>query len=113
MVKLLSSSAKYFSYFLLILQAEKQARRNQLMKDMAQLRLQAEVSQLEGSLQSSQLPSLPPYLVPDATVLCENLIVIKTLVQCGRFIVIIPIAGTLYLKSTHFLLFTVSQYNLD
>ena len=63
------------------------------MKDMAQLRLQAEVRQLEGSLQTAHLPSLPPYLVPDATVLCDNLPIIKTLVQCGRFIVIIPVAG--------------------
>ena len=78
----------------LLLQADKQARRNQLMKDMAQLRLQAEVSQLEGSLQTSaQQPTLPPYLVPDATALCESLVLVKQLGHSGRFIVIIPIAG--------------------
>ena len=72
------------------------------MKDMAQLRLQAEVSQLEGSLQSSaQRPSLPPYLVPDATVLCDNLNLLRQLAHCGRFIIIIPIAGTFLLGLEH------------
>ena len=66
------------------------------MKDMAQLRLQAEVSQLEGSLQSSEKPSLPPYLVPDATVLCYNLNIVKQLANSARFIIIIPIAGEVY-----------------
>ncbi|KAK2164434.1 hypothetical protein LSH36_63g02020 [Paralvinella palmiformis] len=55
-----------------------EARRNQLMKDMAQLRLQAEVSQLEGTLQSHDQVNLPPYLVPDATaLLIDHLDVLK------------------------------------
>ena len=78
------------------------------MKDMAQLRLQAEVRQLEGSLQTAHLPSLPPYLVPDATVLCDNLPIIKTLVQCGRFIVIIPVAGACFLLFNVTLTFTIA-----
>ena len=61
------------------------------MKDMAQLRLQAEVSQLEGSLQEAD--SLPPYLVPDALSLCQNLNLIKQLVLSSGFILIIPVAG--------------------
>ncbi|ELT89650.1 hypothetical protein CAPTEDRAFT_168258 [Capitella teleta] len=80
--------------------ADVEARRNQLMKDMAQLRLQAEVSQLEGRLQekqssrngSSGAPNFPPYLVPDAVTICENLAQIKQLTNCARFILIIPIA---------------------
>ena len=82
-----------------ILQADAQARRNQLMKDMAQLRLQTEVSQLEGSLQSAERPSLPPYLVPEAAVLCNHLNVVKQLAQSARFIIIIPLAGEFQKKS--------------
>ena len=63
------------------------------MKDMAQLRLQAEVSQLEGTLQSHDQVNLPPYLVPDATALCETLNLVKQLANSARFIVIIPIVG--------------------
>ena len=71
-----------------------EARRNQLMKDMAQLRLQAEVNQLEGSLQSSDTkPNLPPYLVTDAPSLCDHLPLIRQLASSSRFIIIIPLAG--------------------
>ncbi len=81
-------------YCVCVLQADAEARRNQLMKDMAQLRLQAEVSQLEGSLTAAAHPaSLSPYLVPDASVLCSNLPVVKQLAASARFIVIIPLAG--------------------
>lgn len=73
------------------------------MKDMAQLRLQAEVRQLEGSLQSVEKPSLPPYLVPDATVLCLNLTVIKQLANSARFIIIIPLAGEIVTIAIHVL----------
>jgi protein SMG5 len=76
------------------------------MKDMAQLRLQAEVSQLEGRLQEKQelgasdsggagVP-LPPYLIPDALTICNHLPQVKQLTNSGRFILIIPIAGTKY-----------------
>ncbi|KAK2182507.1 hypothetical protein NP493_352g03040 [Ridgeia piscesae] len=61
------------------------------MRDMAQLRLQTEVSQLEGSVQAADHPSLPPYLVPDACVLCDNLSLLKQLAASARFIIIIPL----------------------
>jgi len=67
------------------------------MRDMAQLRLKAEVTRLEGSLQSATAdndrPTLPPYLVPDAPTLCDHLVTIKQLAASARFIVIIPLAG--------------------
>ncbi|RVE63207.1 hypothetical protein OJAV_G00165630 [Oryzias javanicus] len=55
--------------------AEEEARRNRLMRDMAQLRLQLEVSQLEGSLQQPKAQSsMSPYLLAGS----------------GCFIIIIP-----------------------
>jgi len=115
-----SNDAVTFPVFLS--QANDEARRNQLMRDMAQLRLRAEVTQLEGSLQqqagrrspsaastaSSSLSGcddgetgsvprgsvdLPPYLVPDAPTLCEHLMQVKQMAASSRFIVIIPLAG--------------------
>ncbi|NXK23653.1 SMG5 protein, partial [Arenaria interpres] len=72
-------------------QAAEEARRNRLMRDMAQLRLQLEVSQLEGSLQQPKAQSaMSPYLVPDTQALCQHLAVIKQLATSGRFIIIIP-----------------------
>uniref|UniRef100_A0A8C6KX39 Nonsense-mediated mRNA decay factor n=1 Tax=Nothobranchius furzeri TaxID=105023 RepID=A0A8C6KX39_NOTFU len=71
--------------------AEEEARRNRLMRDMAQLRLQLEVSQLEGSLQQPKAQSsMSPYLVPDAAALCQHLSLIRQLAGSGCFIVIIP-----------------------
>ncbi|XP_052002232.1 nonsense-mediated mRNA decay factor SMG5 isoform X2 [Xyrauchen texanus] len=71
--------------------AEKEARRNRLMRDMAQLRLQLEVSQLEGSLQQPKAQSsMSPYLVPDTAVLCQHLGLIRQLAASGCFIIIIP-----------------------
>uniref|UniRef100_A0A672UYA9 Nonsense-mediated mRNA decay factor n=1 Tax=Strigops habroptila TaxID=2489341 RepID=A0A672UYA9_STRHB len=71
--------------------AAEEARRNRLMRDMAQLRLQLEVSQLEGSLQQPKAQSaMSPYLVPDTQALCQHLAVIKQLATSGRFIIIIP-----------------------
>ncbi|NXG80130.1 SMG5 protein, partial [Baryphthengus martii] len=73
------------------LQAAEEARRNRLMRDMAQLRLQLEVSQLEGSLQQPKAQSaMSPYLVPDTQALCQHLAVVKQLATSGRFIIIIP-----------------------
>ncbi|CAH1254258.1 SMG5 [Branchiostoma lanceolatum] len=69
--------------------AEEESRRNQLMRDMAQLRLQSEVRQLEGSLQVTS-QALSPYLVPDAGVLCDHMTIIKQLATSARFIIIIP-----------------------
>uniref|UniRef100_A0A3Q2EFQ7 Nonsense-mediated mRNA decay factor n=1 Tax=Cyprinodon variegatus TaxID=28743 RepID=A0A3Q2EFQ7_CYPVA len=71
--------------------AEEEARRNRLMRDMAQLRLQLEVSQLEGSLQQPKAQSsMSPYLVPDAAALCQHLNLIRQLAGSGCFIIIIP-----------------------
>ncbi|XP_050768220.1 nonsense-mediated mRNA decay factor SMG5 isoform X3 [Gymnogyps californianus] len=71
--------------------AAEEARRNRLMRDMAQLRLQLEVSQLEGSLQQPKAQSaMSPYLVPDTQALCQHLAVVKQLATSGRFIIIIP-----------------------
>lgn len=71
--------------------AEEEARRNRLMRDMAQLRLQLEVSQLEGSLQQPKAQSsMSPYLVPDTAALCQYLNIIRQLSGSGCFIVIIP-----------------------
>ncbi|NXK48573.1 SMG5 protein, partial [Chauna torquata] len=71
--------------------AAEEARRNRLMRDMAQLRLQLEVSQLEGSLQQPKAQSaMSPYLVPDTQALCQHLAVVKQLASSGRFIIIIP-----------------------
>ncbi|XP_065276707.1 nonsense-mediated mRNA decay factor SMG5 [Emys orbicularis] len=71
--------------------AAEEARRNRLMRDMAQLRLQLEVSQLEGSLQQPKAQSaMSPYLVPDTQALCQHLSIIRQLATSGRFIIIIP-----------------------
>nr|XP_006113976.1 protein SMG5 isoform X3 [Pelodiscus sinensis] len=71
--------------------AAEEARRNRLMRDMAQLRLQLEVSQLEGSLQQPKAQSaMSPYLVPDTQALCQHLNIIRQLATSGRFIIIIP-----------------------
>ncbi|KAM4013664.1 nonsense-mediated mRNA decay factor SMG5 isoform 2-T2 [Anomaloglossus baeobatrachus] len=71
--------------------AQEEARRNRLMRDMAQLRLQLEVSQLEGTLQQPKSQSaMSPYLIPDTQALCQHLNVIRQLATSGRFIIIIP-----------------------
>nr|XP_056708770.1 nonsense-mediated mRNA decay factor SMG5 [Euleptes europaea] len=71
--------------------AAEEARRNRLMRDMAQLRLQLEVSQLEGSLQQPKAQCvMSPYLVPDTQALCQHISTIRQLAASGRFIVIIP-----------------------
>lgn len=62
------------------------------MRDMAQLRLQAEVSQLEGSLEATDTPHFPPYLIPDTSCLCDNIQLVKQLTQSGKGILIIPIS---------------------
>ncbi|KAG8146523.1 putative To mCG8836 isoform 1 protein [Naja naja] len=60
--------------------AAEEARRNRLMRDMAQLRLQLEVSQLEGSLQQPKAQCvMSPYLVPQA--LCQHLSPIRQLAR--------------------------------
>lgn len=64
------------------------------MRSMAQLRLQAEVQQLEGHLLTSQAhPTLPAYLVLDTSALCDTLAPVRQLVQSARFIAVVPTAG--------------------
>jgi len=83
------------------------------MRDMAQLRLQDEVSRLEGSLfgtggaQDPSIPActgltqtgattgtlLPPYVIADAPTLCDHLTIVKQLAASSRFIIIIPTDG--------------------
>ncbi|XP_069796511.1 nonsense-mediated mRNA decay factor SMG5 isoform X2 [Narcine bancroftii] len=71
--------------------AEEEARRNRLMRDMAQLRLQLEVSQLEGSLQQPKNQStMSPYLIPNTQAICQQLANIRHLANSSRFIIIIP-----------------------
>ncbi|XP_072051358.1 nonsense-mediated mRNA decay factor SMG5-like [Amphiura filiformis] len=70
--------------------AEEETRRNQLMRDMAQLRLQSEVWQLEGSIEPTGEVSFSPYLVPDTGVLTSHLSLIRQLASSTRFIIIIP-----------------------
>ncbi|XP_072917459.1 nonsense-mediated mRNA decay factor SMG5 [Hemitrygon akajei] len=71
--------------------AEEEARRNRLMRDMAQLRLQLEVSQLEGSLQQPKGQStMSPYLIPNTQAICQQLANIRQLANSSRFIIIIP-----------------------
>lgn len=72
--------------------ANTESRRNQLMRDMAQLRLQAEVSELEGSLSVTDHVPFPPYLIPDTSSLCAALHQIKKLSQTNRSIIVIPLA---------------------
>ncbi|KAH3838145.1 hypothetical protein DPMN_111551 [Dreissena polymorpha] len=72
--------------------ADAENRRNQLMRDMAQLRLQAEVSQLEGNLSQAETVPFPPYLIPDTTCLCSALPSVKRLAQSNRSIIVIPLA---------------------
>lgn len=92
-------------------QVNGEARRNQLMRDMAQLRLKAEVSELEGSLkQTDAQPKLPPYLVPDALSLCEHLNLMKQLAACSKFIIIIPVTGRLLLLLAGGKSVTVGKY---
>ncbi len=67
-------------------------RKSRLMRDMAALRLQAEISQLENSLKNEEF-SLPPILVIDSSVLCTNLNLIQKFVQSQRFIIVIPLVG--------------------
>lgn len=56
--------------------------------------LQLEVSQLEGSLQQPKAQSsMSPYLVPDTTVLCQHLGLLRQLAASGCFIIIIPRTG--------------------
>jgi hypothetical protein len=54
---------------------------------------QAEVSQLEGSLQTRDHTTFPPYLLVDSSALCDSLRLVKQLTHTSRGIIIIPLAG--------------------
>ncbi|XP_005110077.2 protein SMG5 [Aplysia californica] len=69
-----------------------ESRRNQLMRDMAQLRLQAEVRELEGSLKTSDQQVFPPYVLVDDAALCRHLTKVKELAATARCILVIPLA---------------------
>ena len=90
------------------------------MKDMAQLRLQvrkvfleiffkkktktlkfkAEISQLENSYKVEEI-SFSPYLIVEVNALCMNLKVVQDLSRSNKFIIIIPLAGLVYLYFKH------------
>jgi protein SMG5 len=76
-------------------QVDDKDRKFRFMKDLAQLRLQAEISQLETSFKSS----LSPYIVPDANSLCYNLKLVQEFSKANKFIIIIPLIGKLNLNS--------------
>ena len=60
---------------------------------------QAEVSQLEGSLEKTDTTHFPPYLIPDTKCLCESLNFVKQLVLTSKGIIIIPLSGKIILLS--------------
>ena len=51
------------------------------------------MSQLEGSLSSTDPVPFPPYLIPDTSSLCTTLPLIRQLAQSNRSIIVIPLAG--------------------
>ena len=65
-------------------------KRVQLMKSMAQLRLEAEISQLESSTYKNDSP-WSPYIVPDTLSLCHSLKLVQELTRMNKFILIIPL----------------------
>ena len=92
---------------------QKDNRQLQLMKMMAQLKLEvrfcalrssrsnvvltksvlkAEISQLESTYRSDD-SKFSPYLVPDTSVLCHNLKMVQDLSRMNKFILIIPLVG--------------------
>ena len=55
---------------------------------------QAEVKELEGSLNTNDTNSMfPPYVLVDHAALCEHLTTVKELAASARCIVVIPLAG--------------------
>ncbi|XP_071845720.1 nonsense-mediated mRNA decay factor SMG5-like isoform X1 [Apostichopus japonicus] len=64
-------------------------KKQKLMKSMAQLRMQSVVRKLEGSILNED-EGLPPYVIPIADVMCNQLNIIRQLSECGRFVVVIP-----------------------
>lgn len=75
-------------------------KKQKLMKSMAQLRLQSVVHKLEGSVMNPEEESLPPYVIPIAEVMCNQLNIVRQLSECGRFVVVIPTEVTSSLDIT-------------
>ncbi|XP_072167163.1 nonsense-mediated mRNA decay factor SMG5-like [Diadema setosum] len=65
-------------------------RREKVMREMAQLRLQSEVNQLEGTIDPMEDDPLSPFLIPVTAVLTNQLATLRSLVATSRFIVVIP-----------------------
>lgn len=68
----------------------KEDQRLKLMKSMAQLRLEAEISQLESTYRTEDT-NWSPYLVMDTSVLCESLKIVQELSRSSKFLIIIPL----------------------
>jgi protein SMG5 len=62
------------------------------MIDFVIIDLKAEISQLELCCNKADENQLPPYLVPDSKVLCNNLRTIQDAVRTNKSIIIIPLA---------------------
>ncbi|XP_064459395.1 nonsense-mediated mRNA decay factor SMG5-like [Ornithodoros turicata] len=69
--------------------AENQQRKQQVMRSMAHLWLEQEVRELQEGVSASP-PPLPPYLVPDSSVLCHHLTLLRRLVATRRFVLLLP-----------------------
>jgi len=69
----------------------KEQQKLQLMKNMAQLRLEAEISQLEAYKYDDS--KLSPYLVIETEALCQNLKMVQDFSRSKKFILIIPLIG--------------------
>lgn len=68
----------------------KEEQRLKLMKSMAQLRLEAEISQLESTCRTDE-NTWSPYLVMDTSALCDNLKTVQELSRSNKFLIIIPL----------------------
>ncbi len=69
----------------------KENRKLQLMRHMAQLRLEAEINQLESYKHEDS--QLSPYIVVDTIALCSNLKLVQDFSRSKKFIIIIPLIG--------------------
>ncbi|GAB6020291.1 Protein smg5 [Chamberlinius hualienensis] len=80
-----------------IKEGENQEHKQNLMQNMAQLWLEAEVKQLESSVQLMDRPRFSPYLIPDISVLLTHLDLIAQLMASKVFIFILPIVALQHL----------------
>jgi hypothetical protein len=68
------------------------SRRGQLMHDMGQLWLRAEVRDLESRVRHRGA-TFPPYLAVDSDALIHHIHLVKQLVGAHKFIILIPSVG--------------------